>query len=146
MIFMRSCAAPRLMSAVPFSHTFIIGQGPLYVSFYLFPCLFLTTTFSHTIYLCGFLFEFSFWLGLGLGCQLHSSYLEMSQNSQDWGILRTRLGLVWDVSGTCLAGDTFLGNFGQGHGTSLRNKKKDIGQIDSGHFWRCPKMVRTGTF
>ena len=24
--------------------------------------------------------------------------------------------------------------------------RKDIGQIDSENFWRCPKMVRTGTF
>ena len=33
----------------------------------------------------------------------------------------TRPGHVWDVSGTCPDRDTFLGNFGQGHGTSLRN-------------------------
>ena len=67
-------------------------------------------------------------------------------NGQDRDILRTRPGRVRDASGTCPAGDTFLGKFGKGHGTSLRNLKKDIGQIDPGQFWRCPKMVRTGKF
>ena len=70
----------------------------------------------------------------------------MSQNSQYRDILRTRPGRVRDVSGTCPDGDTFLGNFGQGHGTSLRNKNNDIGQIDSGHFGDVPKWSGQGHF
>ena len=35
--------------------------------------------------------------------------------------LGTRWGHVRDASGTCTDGDTFLGKFGKGHRTSLRN-------------------------
>ena len=58
---MRSFTAPQLIVAVPFIQIVLNGQGPLYGSLYLFNCLFLTSTVSRNLHVCGLLFLFSFW-------------------------------------------------------------------------------------